>query len=182
MKKKLTKFKQARYALGEEEAAMLHRWDSWKAAADWADAEIKLLATTVAGHHARQVLAAVGNFSPGGKSRELGGSWKAGVPDDATWETIVREMESCFWSKPQALVDLREGAEKLKNSLQVYTGMCAELNVPEDGSITKTAKEAMEEAYCTLTEEYFVSKCQAPGPATKSKISKRLLDIANKFE
>ena len=60
--------------------------------------------------------------------------------------------------------------------------MCAELDVPEDGSITKTAEEAMDEAYCTLTEEYFVSKCQAPGPTTKSKISKRLLDTANKFE
>ena len=49
-----------------------------------------------------------------------------------------------------------------------------ELDVPEDCGITMTAKEAMEDAYCTLTEEYFVSKCQAPGPATKSKISKRL--------
>ena len=57
-----------------------------------------------------------------------------------------------------------------------------ELDVPEDCGITKTAKEAVEDAYCALTEEYFVSKCQAPGPATKSKISKRLLDIADKFE
>ena len=40
----------------------------------------------------------------------------------------------------------------------------------------------MEEAFCTLTEEYFVSKRQAPGPQTKAKISKRLLDVANKFE
>ena len=70
----------------------------------------------------------------------------------------------------------------MKNSLQVCTGVCAELNVPEDGSITKTAEEAMDEAYCTLTEEYFVSKCQTPGPATKSKISKRLVGITNKFE
>ena len=182
MKQKLTKLNQARSALGAEEAAMLHRWDSWKAAADWADAEIKSLATTVAGHHARQVLAAVGDFSPGGKSRELGGSWKAGMPDDAAWPAIVREMESCFWCQPLALVQLREGAEKLKKSWQVYPGVCAELNVPEDGSITKTAEEAMDEAYCTLTEEYFVSKCQAPGPATKSTISKRLFDIANKLE
>ena len=70
----------------------------------------------------------------------------------------------------------------MKASWQAYTDVCAELNVPEDGSITKTAKDAMDEAYCTLAEECFVSKCQAPGPATKSKISKRLLDIANKFE
>ena len=70
----------------------------------------------------------------------------------------------------------------MKHSLQVYTGMCAELYVPEGGIITKTAKEAMEEAYCTLTEEYFVSKCQAPGPATKSKISRRLLGVAHTFE
>ena len=70
----------------------------------------------------------------------------------------------------------------MKNSLQVYTGVCAELNVPEDGSITKTAEEAMDEAYCTLTEELFVSKCQMPGPATKSKIIKRLVDIANTFD
>ena len=161
---------------------MLHGWDSWKAAADWADTEMKSLATKVVEHHARQVQAAVGDFSPGGKSRELGGSWKAGMPDDAAWPAIVREMESCFWSQPQALVQLREGAEKLKNSLQVYTGVCAELNVPEDGSITKTAEEAMDEAYCTLTEEFFVSQCQTPGSATKSKISKRLVDITNKFE
>ena len=73
MKQKLTKFNQARSALGEEEAAMLlHRWDSWRAAAHWADAKIKLLATTVAEHHAQHVIAAVGNFSPGGKSREFG--------------------------------------------------------------------------------------------------------------
>ena len=70
----------------------------------------------------------------------------------------------------------------MKASLQVYTGVCVEFNVPEDCGITMKAKEAMEDAYCTLTEEYFVSKCQAPGPATKSKISRRLLDVANKFE
>ena len=161
---------------------MLHGWDSWQAAADWAATEMKSLATHAVEHHARQVQAAVGDFSPGGKTRALGGSWKAGMPDDAAWPAVVREMESCFWSQPQALAALREGAEKLKASLQVYTGVCAELDVPEDGSITKTAKEAMEEAYCTLADEYFVSKCQAPGPATKSKISKRLLDIANTFE
>ena len=161
---------------------MLHGWDSWQAAAEWADTEMKSLATDVVKHHALQVQAAVGDFSPGGKSRALGGSWKAGMPDDAPWEAVVREMESCFWSQPQTLAALKEGAEKLKASLQDYTGVRAELNVPEDGSITKTAKDAMEEAYCTLTEEYFVSKCQAPGPTTKVKISKRLLDIANKFE
>ena len=70
----------------------------------------------------------------------------------------------------------------MKASLQGYTGVGAELDVPEDGSLTKTAKEAMEEAYCTLAEECFVSLCQAPGPATQSKIRKLLLDIANKFE
>ena len=70
----------------------------------------------------------------------------------------------------------------MNTSLQAYTGVCAELNAPEDGSITKTAEEAMDEAYCTLAEEYVVSKCQAPGPATKSNISKRLVDIANKFD
>ena len=161
---------------------MLHGWASWKAAADWADTEMKSLATKVVEHHARQVQAAVGDFSPGGKSRELGGSWKAGMPDDAAWPAIVREMESCFWSQPQALAALREGAETLKTSLQVYTGVCAELNVPEDGSITKTADEAMGEAYCTLTDEFFVSQCQTPGSATKSKISKRLVDITIKFE
>ena len=182
MKKSLTQFNLARSALGEDAAAMLHGWDSWKAAADWADTEMKSLATDAVEHHARQVQAAVGDFSPGGKTRALGGSCKAGMPDDAAWPAVVREMESCFWSQPQALAALREGAEKLKASLQVYTGVCAELDVPEDGSITKTAKEAMEEAYCTMAEEYFVSKCQAPGPATRSKISKRMLDIASKFE
>ena len=63
-----------------------------------------------------------------------------------------------------------------------WAGVCAELDVPKDGSITKTAEEAMDEAYCTLTDEFFVSQCQTPGSATKSKISKRLVDIANKFD
>ena len=127
---------------------MLHGWDSWKAAADWAVSEMKSLATEAVAHHAHQVQAAVGDLSPGGKSRALGGSWKAGMPEDAAWSAIVREMESCFWSQPQTLAALIAGAEKLKECLQVYTSMCAELDVPEDGSITKTAKEAMEEAYC----------------------------------
>ena len=49
---------------------MLHGWDSWKAAADWADTEIKSLATEVVEAQARQVQAAVGGFSPGGKTPE----------------------------------------------------------------------------------------------------------------
>ena len=40
----------------------------------------------------------------------------------------------------------------------------------------------MDEAYCTLTEELFVSQLQKPGPRTMSKISKRLVDIANTFD
>ena len=75
------------------------------------------------------------------------------MTDDATWQDVVREMESCFWSQPQVLSALREGAEKLQASLQVYSSVRAELDVPEDGTIMKDAKEAMEEAYCTLTEE-----------------------------
>ena len=70
----------------------------------------------------------------------------------------------------------------MKAAWQAYTDVCAELNVPDDGSITKTANGAIEEAYSTLAEEYFVSKCQAPGPATKSKISQRLCGIASTFE
>ena len=73
-------------------------------------------------------------------------------------------------------------AEKLRKSLHAYLAVCSELEVPKDGSITKTAKEAMDEAYCTLTEEYVVSKCQTPGPSTKSKINKRMVDCMSKFE
>ena len=103
LKESLTQLNLARSALGEDAAAKLHGWDSWKAAADWADTEIKSLATEVVEAQARQVQAAVGGFSPGGKSRALGGSWKAGLPEDAAWPAVVREMES-FVSATRAAV------------------------------------------------------------------------------
>ena len=71
VKKSLTHFNLALSALGEGAAAMLRGWDSWKTAAEWADTEMKSLATEAVAHHARRVQAAVGDFSPGGKSREL---------------------------------------------------------------------------------------------------------------
>ena len=107
VKNSLTQFNLARSALGPA-GARLHGWDSWTGAADWADNELKSLASEAVLQLARQVQAAVDNFSPGGKRHDLGGSWKAGLPEDANWDAIVREMESCFWSKPQVLSALRE--------------------------------------------------------------------------
>ncbi len=132
--------------------------------------------------HLRKVQAAVSNINPGGKSVTLGGSWKAGLTDDASWQDVVREVESCFWSKPQALAELEVGTSELKTALAAYTGVRGELDHAEDDKLTKTANDAMQEAYLTLTEEYFVAKCFNPTPSTRTKITKRLLDIADKFD
>ena len=159
IKKSLSAFKAACSALGEEEAKTLKGSDSWRAATLWADAELESLAAAAKEQHLLKVQAAVSNMNPGGKSVTLGGSWKAGLTDDATWQDVVREMESCFWSKPQALAELEEGTSALKTALEAYTGVCGEVQHAVDEKLTKTANEALQEAYSTLTEEYFVCKC-----------------------
>ena len=52
----------------------------------------------------------------------------------------------------------------------------------QDEELCKNAEDAKRTGYLTLTEEYFVSKCANPTPATKGKITKRLLDITDKFD
>ena len=60
--------------------------------------------------------------------------------------------------------------------------MCGELDQAEDKKLKTMANDAIQEACLTLTEQYFVSKCQNPTPTTKTKIAKRLLDIKDKFD
>ena len=75
----------------------------------------------------------------GGKSQALEGSWKAGLREDASWQDIVREMESSFWSKPQVLAELEEGATELKGAIAAYKAICAEVELAQDEQLTKKA-------------------------------------------
>ena len=113
-------FSAACSAFGKDGAGALNGWASWAAAAKREVSEMKTLAADVLQQHASDLQSAVSKFSPGGKSKSLGGSWKAGLPEDSSWQDVIREMESCFWSKPQALADVQEGTTRLKTVLQSY--------------------------------------------------------------
>ena len=51
-----------------------------------------------------------------------------------------------------------------------------------DKQLTQLAEERKSLALLTLTEEYMASKIVSPDSKTKSKLSKRKLDITDKFD
>ena len=77
---------------------------------------------------------------------------------------------------------LKEGAATVKALLDKYANLCREFEHAKDEQLTSTAAELLQKGYCTLTEEYFVSKCHNPSATTATKLNKRLVDIADKFD
>ena len=114
---------------------------------------MKTLAADALQQHAFDLQSAVSKFSPGGKSKALGGSWKAGLPEDSSWQDVIREMESCFWSKPQALSEVQHGTSRLKTVLQSYVEASAEFDQDKDSELINTTEDALAEGQVTLTEE-----------------------------
>ncbi|MCP4243350.1 MAG: hypothetical protein GY772_22565 [bacterium] len=187
LKASLSAFGDARAALerggaSEPAAVEIRSWAKWLAAAESAEQVLVRLAATVAEQKALPVQKATGELMAGGRSEELGGSWKAVLGNDAPWSDIVREMESCFWSKADAVATLEKGCSALQSALEGYQDVCSEVGYPPDEKITRPAEAKVKKALVTLTEEYMVSKCCNPDAKTASKLNKRLLDITHKFD
>ena len=161
---------------------MLRGWQLWQEHAEATQIVNDQLGAAAVAKAAVAVEEVMRQIKPGGKSVELGGSWRAGLPSDAAWSCLVREMESCFWSKAGAVAALDNDSTKLTRALETYKQACERAGVPEDKDFAQKADDKLKDSLVTLTEEYMMSKLQSPDAKTSDKLRKRLVDITPKFD
>ena len=99
IKAHIDKFNTARAELGEE-ASEMNGLVTWETKCAEAKSEMEASVAEAIKEGAAAIEAAM-KFNPCGRGDE--DSWKSGLDANSGWKDVVREIESCFWSKPGAI-------------------------------------------------------------------------------